>query len=239
MDTSRATCWSLTINNPTPDDHEQIATANQRSGWKVKGQLEVGKDGTPHLQLMLQTPQVRFSAVKKQFPRAHIEVARSPAALEKYVEKEDTRVAPIQDSAMYPSLSKLWMLLFTRNNTEDKDGWDCMLFPKILPYNEDKARDIQKYPLTWFDEQINALIADGYHVETMAVNPQVRACWKNYWASILTRCYNEDIISREIHNNAAEEEIVIPSLPSSPPPPPRTPWCTPSCATACQHGNGN
>jgi len=224
MDNStRATCWSLTVNNPTDQDYEDMATANQRSGWKVKGQLEKGADGTPHLQLMLQSPQVRFSAVKKQFPRAHIEIARSPAALEKYVGKEETRVGVIQDSAMYPSLSKLWSLLFTRNNTEEKDGWDCTQFPRVLPYNEDVARDIQQYPLVWFDQQIGLLIEDGYHVETMAVNPQVRSCWKNYWPSIMTRCYNEFIIAEEIHNNAAEEEIVIPALPPPCPPPPPPP----------------
>ena len=85
--TSRSNIWSLTINNPTADDEECIQLARQK-GWKVEGQKEVGKEGTPHYQLMLKTPQVRFSAVKKLFPRAHIEIARNATALAQYVTKK-------------------------------------------------------------------------------------------------------------------------------------------------------
>lgn len=91
---TRATCWSLTINNPTKSDEEWIQQARQK-GWQVEGQLEKGKEGTEHYQLMVKTPQVRFSAVKKQFPRAHIEIARNPAALAQYVAKEETREADL------------------------------------------------------------------------------------------------------------------------------------------------
>jgi len=72
--TDRATVWSVTINNPTPSDEEGIALARQR-GWQVEGQKEKGSEGTEHYQLMVKTPQVRFSAVKKAFPRGHIEAA--------------------------------------------------------------------------------------------------------------------------------------------------------------------
>lgn len=79
----RARYWSLTINNPTPDDEERIALARQR-GWRVEGQLEKGEEGTPHYQLCLDCgAQQRFSAVKKAFPRAHIEAAKSAVALKK------------------------------------------------------------------------------------------------------------------------------------------------------------
>lgn len=92
--TDRGTCWSLTINNPTQDDEDAIHIARQK-GWKVEGQKERGEQGTEHYQLMLRTPQVRFSAVKKQFPRAHIELARNPSALATYVSKEETRLQPL------------------------------------------------------------------------------------------------------------------------------------------------
>lgn len=79
----RSRYWSLTINNPTQEDEEAIALARQR-GWKVEGQKEVGKEGTPHYQLCLDcSQQQRFSAVKKAFPRAHIEAAKSVVALKK------------------------------------------------------------------------------------------------------------------------------------------------------------
>ena len=77
------------MNNPTSADR----TPTLPPGWTLSGQEEVGKEGTPHLQLMLKCSRTeRFSAVKKVFPRAHIEAARQPAALAAYVQKEDTRV---------------------------------------------------------------------------------------------------------------------------------------------------
>ena len=89
MSQQRASVWSVTINNPTQTDEYNISEARQK-GWKVEGQLERGEQGTEHYQLILRTPQVRFSAVKQVFPRAHIEVARNVGALTAYVHKEDT-----------------------------------------------------------------------------------------------------------------------------------------------------
>jgi len=110
MNQARATAWSVTINNPIKADEENMNLARQK-GWKVEGQLEKGENGTPHYQLVVMTPQVRFSALKKAFPRAHIEAARNVKALETYCQKDDTRVAPLQtQSEQYPSLQKLWDL---------------------------------------------------------------------------------------------------------------------------------
>lgn len=179
--TDRATTWSVTINNPTADDEEQIALARQK-GWKVEGQKEVGKEGTPHYQLLVKTPQVRFSALKKAFPRAHIEVARCVSALKNYVHKEETRVAELSvQQDQYPSLSKLWDLMydyFLQCNYINA-SWDGEWFQK--------ATGKQK-PLMLFDEAINHLIREGYYVESMGVNPQVRGCFDRYWSSILYRC---------------------------------------------------
>jgi len=189
--------WSLTINNPGEADHEAIARARQR-GWVITGQVERGEGGTYHLQLALKTPQVRFSAVKKQFPRAHIEVARNPAALLQYVSKEDTRVAALpQSSELYPSLSKMWSLIYQINNTDDKDGWD-MCSQDVYPYSCDDHMVYEQAPLKWFDRQVNRLIQQGYHVETLAVNPQVRATWKNYFQSIMNRTRIEEEARVEI-----------------------------------------
>ena len=84
---AKATVWSITINNPTEQE-----VRCEVPGWKLEGQFEVGKEGTRHFQGMLKTPQVRFAAIKRVFPRAHIEVARNKEALANYVKKEETRV---------------------------------------------------------------------------------------------------------------------------------------------------
>lgn len=89
----RGTCWSITINNPTADDMSPTLPA----GWKLVGQMEKGEEGTLHYQGMLTTNQVRFSAVKKVFSRAHIELAKNRKGLEKYVHKPETRVSEVSD----------------------------------------------------------------------------------------------------------------------------------------------
>lgn len=201
--TDRATSWSVTINNPVSADEENIALARQK-GWKVEGQLEKGKEGTPHYQLLVKTPQVRFSAVKKQFPRAHIEVARNVVALQNYVHKEETREGELMtEQDKYPSMSKLWDLMyayFVSCNYINCD-WDGDWFRK--------ATGNQK-PLQLFDEAINHLIREGYFVEGMGVNPQVRGCFDRYWSSILYRCEARRQSDRQtLENNVAGRGITI------------------------------
>lgn len=174
--TTRASAWSVTINNPIEADEENIALARQK-GWKVEGQKEQGEQGTVHYQLLVKTPQIRFSALKKQFPRAHIEPARNVAALEQYVNKEDTRIGELkQDQEKYPSLQKLWDMFYDwikeKNLNLACESWG----------NEKWLR--------YFDWFINDAIIAGYVVETMGVNPQVRACVKQYGRSLIVRCRN-------------------------------------------------
>jgi len=163
----RATCWSVTINNPISDDDENIARAKQKSGWKVEGQLEKGENGTPHYQLMVKTPQVRFSAVKSAFPRAHIEVTRNVKALTAYVHKDETREGALPVNDKYPSINKLWCLL---------TDW----IGEYVPTDPDER-------LAVFDQFISDMIERGYHVETMGVNPQLRSCVKKYLPALLYR----------------------------------------------------
>lgn len=197
--TDRATSWSVTINNPTVDDDTAINTARQKKGWQVIGQKEIGKEGTPHYQLMVKTPQTRFSAMKKTFPRAHIEIARNVKALETYVNKEDTRVGEIPTSEFYPNLEKYWFLV-------------CNLIPRhvvsdITPtYEDDMLRHL--------DVAAARLIRKGYHVETLTVNPQIRSSWKKFALYIHERCSRE--IDRQTDSQTppvvpAVNELIIPA----------------------------
>jgi len=171
----RSTSWSVTINNPTASDEEQIALARQK-GWKVEGQLEQGANGTPHYQLAVKTPQVRFSAMKKAFPRAHIEVARNAPALQTYVNKEETRIGVLPTSSeMYPSLTKFWELL---SDT-------------ILPIGDYLYADKKHRRLIQYDEAVRKLIEKGYHVESLAMNPSTRSIWNTYADSIMKRTETE------------------------------------------------
>lgn len=187
----RATCWSVTINNPKKADDENIELARQKSGWTVYGQKEVGENGTEHYQLMITTPQVRFSAVKKAFPRAHIEVARDRKALTKYVNKEETRIAGLPTDNKYPSIQTLWDMF--AKWLDDKGSW--------WNWDSEKA-------LSQFDTFICNKIEEGFIVETMAVNPQIRSCVKNYFVSIISRSNVRRQTDRQTDENIVEVDNI-------------------------------
>lgn len=63
--------WTFTINNPTWSDH--FSLVESPFDYVIFG-LEVGEEGTTHYQCYLyHHSKARFSAIKKHFPRAHIE----------------------------------------------------------------------------------------------------------------------------------------------------------------------
>lgn len=238
--TDRASHWSLTINNPTAVEHEQIALARQK-GWKVSGQEEVGKEGTPHLQLHLTTPQVRFSAVKKHFPRAHIQVARNPIALEAYVNKEETRTSALPSpQAMYPSLSKFWHLVYEicneRNwldwSTDRIEMWWREAYFDLGVQRPSPAVEAQReFAMLVLDSCVEKLIYDGYHVD-MFYSPPNMNLWKKFHFAILQRSAREiseqtarqtdarsdsgDSSPGVVHTPDAVSEVNIPQTPSPP-----------------------
>lgn len=68
--------WCYTINNPTTGDAELIEKAKRRFVYHVCGR-EVGEDGTLHMQgYVVFLNRCRLPAVKKVFPRAHLEIKK-------------------------------------------------------------------------------------------------------------------------------------------------------------------
>lgn len=176
--TDRATCWSITLNNPT-DDQLKCHTP----GWTLEGQFEQGDEtGTRHFQGMLKTPQVRWSAVKRVFPQAHIEVARNKQALEKYVHKSETRVAEYTASSV-PNM-------FQFQDTVAGD-WDVDEFTRRTTdeqYCRTYQYDLNEMALVYVDELVAKRVAQGGRgIEFIAINPMWRSSWKKFWRSIITR----------------------------------------------------
>jgi len=191
----RATCWSVTINNPVKNDEEFIAAARQK-GWKVDGQLEKGENGTPHYQLIVRTPQVRFSAVKKAFPRAHIEVARNPTALASYVKKSETREGELpKTESKFPTQAAYFKMVVEVLYDVDKDL--RIDFTDGSWYRENRKVDQDQRLLDALDEATRYLILRGYHVETLAVNPQTRSAWKKFGMEIIRRSMAEISADRQ------------------------------------------
>lgn len=222
MSTARATCWSVTINNPTAADEEYIATARQK-GWKVDGQLEQGAQGTKHYQLIVKTPQVRFSAVKKAFPRAHIEAARNPTALAKYCDKDDTKIGELKtESKFYPSLSKFWHLVFEHIETRnwihfDGNKWYKTAFEDLAfdmahydAYDDDPAahRELgQRLALAALEHAVGRLIAQGYHIEHFYSPPNI-SIFKKFHFDVIHRSRTE--ISAQTEDSQTDTDSTNP-----------------------------
>lgn len=173
--TDRATCWSITINNPTVEEYQIVLPAK----WRLEGQLERGEVGTVHYQGMLSTPQVRFSAVKKVFPRAHIEVARDKNALKKYVHKEDTREQAV---VSIPTLFEYQLIIAKQ--------WDNEEFRAICDtrIKSNTFTDFDDVAMLYLDRLVAKDIESGRRgAEFIAINPMWRSSWKKFWHSIIKR----------------------------------------------------
>lgn len=184
---TRATCWSYTENfaGMVAEDAELHAQAVLNTlmppGWKIKGQFEQGAEGTYHLQAMLRTPQVRFSAVKQVFPRGHIEVAKNPRALEKYVNKQETRIAELTENNGIPSLFEFHETIVGDWN-EDEYKEMCDEYETTTP---------DEVALMYLDRLVSRRIAAGERgIEFIAINPMFRSAWKRFYRSIIVRHAN-------------------------------------------------
>ncbi len=92
---SRGRRWCMTINNYTNKKYLEIFTIMRNKKWKhIIGKEIGGINGTPHLQIYFEsTHQVRFNAIKKLFPTAHIERANGNKKENiKYCAKDDNYV---------------------------------------------------------------------------------------------------------------------------------------------------
>jgi len=134
---TKGSCWSITINNPSEEDKTQWANAKALHLWvtDVIGQLEKGAEGTTHIQGMLKTKHVRFSQVKRAFPRAHIELAKNETALARYVTKQESRIASIESKILYATPAHIQKRLFdsllheyTNNDLSEKEICETTLF---------------------------------------------------------------------------------------------------------------
>jgi len=187
----RATCWSLTINmgaTKMETIEEWIHSARAR-GWRITGQVEKAPTtGTLHYQLMLQTPQTRFAAIKRAFPTAHIEIAKRKIALSQYVVKEATRVADLpQEDEKYPTTAKFWMLVFKTHNTGNSDGWDLTDEDAVRFYDTQRQKELDANPLAFLDQTAADLIRRGYVIDSHITNPAVRSFWNKFHAEVLYR----------------------------------------------------
>lgn len=83
--------WFLTLNNPTEFEKTHMAKMATEYCTKFRIQMEIGENGTPHLQGTLELKKKeRLSAMKKWNNRAHWEVTKNSQAALAYCCKERT-----------------------------------------------------------------------------------------------------------------------------------------------------
>lgn len=173
----RATCWSITINNPTQEE----LNVSLPAGWKIEGQIEEGEQGTTHYQAMLTTPQVRFSAVKKVFKRAHIEVARNKLALETYVHKKDTRLSTVESrQSTIPTLFDYQHTIASKWNDDE--------FARLRRDETNDKKTQGDLALEYVDILVERDIRAGVcGIEYIAINPMWRSAWKRFHGAMVER----------------------------------------------------
>lgn len=202
--TERATCWSITINNPEEAEYVRPLPG----GWKLIGQLERGAEGTLHYQGMLKTSQVRFSAVKKEFPRAHIEIARDKAALAKYVSKEETRVASVES---IPTLFEYQTIIASKwDEDEFQSRWK-----RAVERAGSTIPDLDAVAMSYLDSLVATDIESGTRgAEFIAVNPMWRSSWMRFWRAIINRSlkHKQNGSSNEASGTPGEAAVCSPAL---------------------------
>lgn len=166
---------------------------------EAHGQIEVGEEGTPHIQGYIRTESVRFSQIKRLFPRAHIEVAKNAIAAKQYCQKADTRqeklVASDINTSIHRAVYEEAIHWFRYNRQGPREmNWiralDVVLEPKhaviaMLAH----ARDLHESIIEKiYDEAICKMIISGVkHIEFIAVNNLTRSAFKKYFYALITR----------------------------------------------------
>jgi len=200
--TARASWWSVTINNPTPADFASLKKENLPSWVKfLKGQDEIGKNGTPHLQFAVQTAQVRHAAMRSWLPRAHIEIARDKVALLKYVEKTDTAVPGTQVTIQADYLAMDSALKAIAVHAMDWDEWRQRV--SIKAQATDGAFEKDEF---W--QAVNKILRVSPKQVGLYTNPQLERAWvktRAVWIDLLEKDRQTD--RQQLENTIEGEEI--------------------------------
>lgn len=203
---ARGTLWQITIFNYRDVEVTDEESANRimamqlPPGWKLYGQLErCPKSDRLHIQGHVKTPQVRWSAVQKEFRGCHFELAKNKQALMNYDKKSDTRVAELVVADGIPTL---WD--YSRMVAEDFPFEEYQQRIRDLPAKEQTGDEYSKIRMQIVDEVVSRHIRDGRRgCEFIATNPLFRSAWKRFGSAMLDR----DRKDRENHDDLEDQEI--------------------------------
>lgn len=205
---TRATTWSLTLwhapkGNVTKERwDEYIARAIQSNiGWRIEGQQEKGDQSEGvHYQLLLKTPQTRWSAIVKWFPTGHVEPAKNKFALQNYVHKDETR------DGEFKTVENKFL---SWKDVRDKffEWW-------VSNHEEMPDKVVSEFDkMEAWDKFIGLSIQEGMEVDVIGVNPQYRSCIQRYWRSyVLREIDKRQTMSVDKTRQTDTEEINVPVI---------------------------
>lgn len=192
--------WAITywLTNGRTVDELNAMTQVMPSNWKLEGQIEQGHDSQNelHAQLMLHTEQTRGTKIQKYFQNCHISEADNPFALQKYVHKQDTRVAEFKT---VENRSPQWRVV------RDK-FYDWLI--TVDDYAHTYEHEIDKYRL--WDQFIGQSLEEGMEVDLIGVNPQYRSCINKYWINGINMARSR--VATPVDKKTDKTNVEIPTL---------------------------
>lgn len=185
---TRASWWIITVNNPDESDWTALKALPSFVRY-CKGQQEVGSNGTPHIQAVANTSQVRMSQMKGWLPRAHFETLKSKQHIAnaiEYVWKDDTAVAGTRfESGAVVERSKTfddilydiadWLV----DNPEGMFSIDKQELDQWEGLSYDKAIELE------FRRAVNVLLKTDLALASLLVRPDLFRAWKMFRETFL------------------------------------------------------
>jgi len=162
--TTRSSCWSVTAFG---DDIPRLEDKENFPGFvkEVWGGRETAPTtGTLHYQgAVVCNTQVRFSAVKKWLPTAHIEPAMRADALKKYCMKSETAAGPKQVLTNPDKFLKFHEALVMVAKHVDYTAW------------------LHDDPLLWYQRAVNRILIDNPALAGLFANPTMKRFYADSW----------------------------------------------------------
>lgn len=220
--TSRASHWGITINNPSEDDRRSLRTT-QRWLRRVRGQDEIGENGTLHVQAYANTDQVRLSQLKSWLPRAHFVPLTSKAHIDNmisYVHKDDpTAVADTRfDITMRTTANKPLTMAGTLTMLAEY-AWTAS---EIKTYIDRAAENGESTKLKDVHEKefwhiVNLLLSREPDLVALLTQPQYLRAWLNTRQTWITKFRLDSQTNIEVFDSPPDSPISLPAniLPNS------------------------
>lgn len=142
----------------------------------VKGQDEIGENGTLHIQACANTVQTRMSALKAWLPRSHVELARNGSAIANYVSKLDTAVEGTQFEHNYIDNNANKPLTMADVMMKIAEVANVSKTKERLADNDNPVKPDEAYAEEYWSA-VEILLGDNENLVALLTQPQYQRAW--------------------------------------------------------------